>query len=86
MLVPEEQDLADALLEIVEKHGKFNDDNTDPTLKNLGIRPAPDAEVAGEVNTDEVQGTPDEQGLDAGGVPAAGGADVSAAPPAVPGA
>jgi hypothetical protein len=27
-LVPEEQDLADALLEIVEKHGKFNDDNT----------------------------------------------------------
>ncbi len=28
MLVPEEQDLADALLEIVEKHGKFNDDNT----------------------------------------------------------
>jgi hypothetical protein len=28
MLVPEEQDLADALLEIVEKHGKFNADNT----------------------------------------------------------
>lgn len=28
MLVPEEQDLADALLEIVEKHGKFNDDNS----------------------------------------------------------
>lgn len=28
ILVPEEQDLADALLEIVEKHGKFNDDNT----------------------------------------------------------
>jgi hypothetical protein len=28
MLVPEEKDLADALLEIVEKHGKFNDDNT----------------------------------------------------------
>lgn len=27
-LVPEEQDLADALLEIVEKHGKFNADNT----------------------------------------------------------
>ena len=28
MLVPEEQDLADALLEIVDKYGKFNDDNT----------------------------------------------------------
>lgn len=28
MLVPEEQDLADALLEIAEKYGKFNDDNT----------------------------------------------------------
>jgi hypothetical protein len=28
MLVPEEQDLADALLEVVKKHGKFNDDNT----------------------------------------------------------
>jgi len=28
MLISEEQDLADALLEIVEKHGKFNDDNT----------------------------------------------------------
>ncbi len=28
VLVPEEQDLADALLEIVEKHGKFNADNT----------------------------------------------------------
>ena len=28
ILVPEEQDLADALLEVVEKHGKFNDDNT----------------------------------------------------------
>lgn len=28
MLIPEEQDLAEALLEIVEKHGKFNDDNT----------------------------------------------------------
>lgn len=28
MLVPEEQDLADALLEVVEKHGKFNEDNT----------------------------------------------------------
>lgn len=28
ILIPEEQDLADALLEIVEKHGKFNDDNT----------------------------------------------------------
>lgn len=28
MLVPEEADLATALLEIVEKHGKFNDDNT----------------------------------------------------------
>jgi hypothetical protein len=28
VLVPEEQDLANALLEIVEKHGKFNDDNT----------------------------------------------------------
>lgn len=27
-LVPEEKDLADALLEIVDKHGKFNDDNT----------------------------------------------------------
>jgi hypothetical protein len=27
-LIPEEQDLADALLEIVEKHGKFNADNT----------------------------------------------------------
>jgi starvation-inducible DNA-binding protein len=27
-LVPEEQDLADALLEIVKEHGKFNDDNT----------------------------------------------------------
>ena len=27
-LVPEEQDLADALLEIVQKHGKFNADNT----------------------------------------------------------
>ncbi len=27
-LVPEEQDLADALIEIVEKHGKFNADNT----------------------------------------------------------
>ena len=27
-LVPEEQDLADALLEIVEEHGKFNADNT----------------------------------------------------------
>lgn len=27
-LVPEEQDLANALLEIVEKHGKFNADNT----------------------------------------------------------
>lgn len=27
-LVPEEQDLADALIEIVEEHGKFNDDNT----------------------------------------------------------
>jgi hypothetical protein len=27
-LVPEEQDLADALLEIVDKYGKFNDDNT----------------------------------------------------------
>jgi hypothetical protein len=27
-LVPEEQDLADALLEIVAKHGKFNADNT----------------------------------------------------------
>lgn len=27
-LVPEEQDLADALLEIVDKHGKFNADNT----------------------------------------------------------
>jgi hypothetical protein len=64
---------------------KFNDDNTDPTLKNLGIRPAPDTEVAGEVNTDEVQGTPEEQGLDAGGVPAAGGVDVNAAPPAAPG-
>jgi hypothetical protein len=28
MLVPEEQDLADALLEIVAKHGKFDADNT----------------------------------------------------------
>jgi hypothetical protein len=28
MLVPEEQDLADALRVIVEKHGKFNEDNT----------------------------------------------------------
>jgi hypothetical protein len=28
MLVPEEQDLADALLDIVDKHGKFNADNT----------------------------------------------------------
>lgn len=28
VLVPEEQDLADALLEVVEKHGKFNEDNT----------------------------------------------------------
>ncbi len=28
MLVPEEQDLADALLDIVDKYGKFNDDNT----------------------------------------------------------
>lgn len=28
VLIPEEQDLADALLEIVEKHGKFNEDNT----------------------------------------------------------
>lgn len=28
MLVPEEADLASALLEVVEKHGKFNDDNT----------------------------------------------------------
>lgn len=28
MLVPEEADLAVALLEVVEKHGKFNDDNT----------------------------------------------------------
>jgi hypothetical protein len=28
MLVPEEQDLADALLKIVEKYGKFNDDNS----------------------------------------------------------
>lgn len=28
MLVPEEQDLADALLEIVDKHGKFDADNT----------------------------------------------------------
>lgn len=28
MLVPEEADLAAALLEVVEKHGKFNDDNT----------------------------------------------------------
>lgn len=28
MLVPEEQDLADALLEIVAKYGKFNDDNS----------------------------------------------------------
>lgn len=28
ILVPEEQDLADALLEVVEKHGKFNADNT----------------------------------------------------------
>lgn len=27
-LVPEEQDLADALLEITQKYGKFNDDNT----------------------------------------------------------
>lgn len=27
-LVPEEQDLADALVEITEKYGKFNDDNT----------------------------------------------------------
>lgn len=28
ILVPEEKDLADALLEVVEKHGKFNADNT----------------------------------------------------------
>jgi hypothetical protein len=28
VLVPEEQDLAEALLEVVEKYGKFNDDNT----------------------------------------------------------
>jgi hypothetical protein len=28
MLVPEEKSLADALLEIVDKYGKFNDDNT----------------------------------------------------------
>lgn len=28
LLVPEEADLADALLEIVAKHGKFNDDNS----------------------------------------------------------
>jgi hypothetical protein len=28
MLIPEEQDLASALLEIVDKYGKFNDDNT----------------------------------------------------------
>jgi hypothetical protein len=28
MLIPEEQDLADALLEIVSKHGKFDADNT----------------------------------------------------------
>lgn len=45
-LVPEEQDLADALLDIVAEHGKFNDDNTgvwagytsaEDNLKNAAI-------------------------------------------------
>lgn len=42
-LVPEERDLAEALLEVVEKHGKFNEDETGVWA---GYTPAAENEVA----------------------------------------
>jgi hypothetical protein len=48
MLVPEEQDLANAILEVVEKYGKFNEDETgvwagytpaeENDVKNIGVK------------------------------------------------
>jgi hypothetical protein len=45
-LVPEEKDLADALLEIVQEHGKFNDDNTGVWV---GYTPASDNKDNAEI-------------------------------------
>jgi hypothetical protein len=45
-LVPEEQDLADAILEIVQEHGKFNDDNTGVWV---GYTPASDNKDNAEI-------------------------------------
>ena len=62
-LVPEERDLADAILAVVEKHGKFNEDETGVWA---GYTPAKDNEDAdiGVICKNCVFYTEDEQGND----------------------